>query len=123
MNTIVMLASNTDWLNTAQQVLTLISGLVGVIGALIGAIFAIKNFIKANRTKNMSEIWSMVMSMADAAMKEAEQSSLKGEDKKAMVINSVKAACKSAGIDIDNFLDQLSTYIDQTIDFVNNMNK
>jgi hypothetical protein len=63
------------------------------------------------------------MSMADAAMKEAEQSSLKGEDKKAMVINSVKAACKSAGIDIDNFLDQLSTYIDQTIDFVNHMKK
>jgi hypothetical protein len=36
--------------------LTLISGLVGVIGALIGAIFAIKNFIKANKTKNMKEI-------------------------------------------------------------------
>ena len=61
------------------------------------------------------------MSMADAAMKEAEASSLKGADKKEMVINAVKAGCKDAGLDLDAFLDQLSTYIDQTISFVNDM--
>ena len=44
-------------------------------------------------------------------------------DKKKMVINSVKAGCQSAGLDISNFLDQLDAYIDQTISFVNQMKK
>ena len=74
-------------------------------------------------SKNANEIWSMMMSMADAAMKEAEKSQKTGADKKKMVIESVKAGCKSAGLDISNFLDQLDAYIDQTISFVNQMKK
>ncbi len=63
------------------------------------------------------------MSMADSAMKEAEKSMKNGADKKSMVIESVKNACKSAGLNIDLFVDQLSDYIDETIKFVNSMNK
>ena len=63
------------------------------------------------------------MSMTDAAMKEAEASQKSGEDKKKMVLDSVNAACKSAGLDMSLFLDQLNTYIDQTISFVNQMKK
>ena len=44
-------------------------------------------------------------------------------DKKKMVIASVKASCKAAGLDLDLFIDQLSDYIDQTISFVNDMSK
>jgi hypothetical protein len=65
----------------------------------------------------------MIMNMADAAMKEAEASMKSGEDKKKMVIDAVKAGCKSAGVDIEIFIDQLSDYIDQTISFVNDMKK
>ena len=65
----------------------------------------------------------MIMEMADAAMKEAERSCKTGADKKAMVIGSVKASCKAAGLDLDLFIDQLSDYIDQTISFVNDMSK
>lgn len=61
------------------------------------------------------------MSMADSAMKEAEASGKTGADKKQMVIDSVKAGCKSAGLDVDAFLDQLSAYIDQSISFVNSV--
>lgn len=61
--------------------------------------------------------------MADAAIKEAEKSGKSGADKKEMVIESVKAGCKAAGVDLDAFLDQLSAYIDQTITFVNDMTK
>jgi hypothetical protein len=61
------------------------------------------------------------MEMADAAMKEAEASVLAGEDKKKMVVDSVKASCAAAGIDVSLFIDQLSNYIDQTIAFVNSM--
>lgn len=65
----------------------------------------------------------MICSMADTAMKEAEKSGKSGADKKQMVIDSVKAACKDAGVDLDAFIDQLGTYIDQCIDFANDLNK
>ena len=112
-----------DLINTANGIITLITGLVGLIGTGIGAYFAIKNWIKLVKEKNASEIWTIIMSMADAAMKEAEASQKSGEDKKQMVLDSVNAACKSAGLDVSLFLDQLNTYIDQTISFVNQMKK
>ena len=123
MNLLVVLAEEANWLTTAQGVLSLITGLIGLIGSGIGAFFAIKNFIKAAKTKSMNEIWSMIMAMADAAMKEVEASQKSGEDKKQMVLDAVKSGCKAANINIDAFIDQLSQYIDQTIDFVNKMSK
>ena len=110
-------------LNTVQEIITLVTGLCGLISAGIGAYFAIKNWIAVTKNKNAQEIWAMVMEMADAAMKEAERSCKTGADKKTMVIESVKASCKAAGLDLDLFIDQLSDYIDQTINFVNAMSK
>lgn len=113
----------TEWINTANGIITLITGLIGLIGTGIGAYFAIKNWIKLIKEKNANEIWKMIMEMADAAMKDAERSCKTGADKKKMVIASVKASCKAAGLDLDLFIDQLSDYIDQTISFVNDMSK
>jgi enamine deaminase RidA (YjgF/YER057c/UK114 family) len=112
-----------DWITTANGIITLITGLIGLIGTGIGAYFAIKNWFTVLKTKNSQEIWSIIMTLADAAMKEAEASMKSGEDKKKMVIDSVKAGCKAAGIDMDMFIDQLSSYIDDTIKFVNEMKK
>lgn len=112
-----------DWITTANGIITLITGLVGLIGTGIGAYFAIKNWFTVLKTKNSQEVWSIIMTLADAAMKEAEASMKSGEDKKKMVIDSVKAGCKAAGIDMDMFIDQLSAYIDDTIKFVNEMKK
>jgi hypothetical protein len=106
----------------AEQIITLITGLLGLIPTAIAAYFAIKNFIEVTKERSSKEIWALIMSLADAAMKEAEQSLKDGESKKQMVIDSVKVGCKSAGIDLDMFIDQLSDYIDDTIDFVNCMN-
>ena len=113
----------TEWINTANGIITLITGLVGLIGTGIGAYCAVKSGIKLVKEKNANEIWKMIMEMADAAMKEAEKSCKTGADKKTMVIESVKASCKAAGINLDLFIDQLSNYIDQTISFVNKMKK
>lgn len=113
----------TEWITTANGIITLITGLVGLIGTGIGAYFAVKNWFKVLKTKNASEIWAMVMEMADVAMKEAEKSNKPGADKKAMVIEIVKSSCKAAGVNLDVFIDQLSDYIDQTISFVNEMKK
>lgn len=110
-----------DWLTTAQGVISLLVGLVGLISGGVGAFFAIKNFLKALKEKNATEIWNLIMSIADKAMKEAEASSLKGADKKQMVVDAVKAGCKEAGLEIEGFIDQLNDYIDQTISFVNDM--
>lgn len=112
-----------QWFETAQGIIALITSLVGLIGTGIGAFFAIKGWIKALKEKSSKEIWSMILSMADAAIKEAEKTGKSGADKKAMVIESVKAGCKAAGVNLDGFLDQLSAYIDQTITFVNDMTK
>ena len=89
----------------------------------VGAFFTIKAWIKTMKEKSSKDIWAMIMNVADAAMKEAEKSTLNGAGKKEMVINAVKASCVTAGIEIDEFIDQLSAYIDQTISFVNDMNK
>lgn len=119
----MILTSVAEWITTANGIVTLITGLIGLIGTGIGAYYAIKNWITVLKTKNSQEIWSMIMNMADAAMKEAEASGKSGADKKQMVIDAVKAGCRAAGINMDMFIDQLGEYIDQTISFVNKMKK
>ena len=113
----------TEWITNANGVITLITGLIGLIGTGIGAYFAIKNWFTVLKTKNSQEIWAMIMEMADAAMTEAEKSGKSGADKKQMVIDAVKASCRAAGVDLDVFIDQLSNYIDDTIKFANNLKK
>lgn len=108
---------------TANGIIALITGLLGLIGTGIGTYFAVKNWITAMKTKNSQEIWTMIMEIADSSMREAEASMQDGETKKQIVIDSVKASCKAAGISADLFLDQLSAYIDSTIKFVNSMKK
>lgn len=117
----IILTNVTDWLSTANGIVTLVSGLLGLIGTAIGAYFAVKNWFTVIKTKNTQEIWALIMEVADTAMKEAERSDKSGADKKQMVIDIVKTSCKSAGINLDLFIDQLSDYIDQTIAFVNGM--
>ena len=73
----------------AEQIITLITGLLGLIPTAIAAYFAIKNFIAVTKEKSSKEIWALIMSLADAAMKEAEQSLADGETKKQMVIDAV----------------------------------
>ena len=111
------------FLGTANEVLALLTGLLGLIGTGVGTYFAIKNWIANVKTKNSQEIWVMLMEMADKAMEEAEQSQKSGEEKKTMVIDIVQESVKAAGLNIDQFADQLDLYIDQTIAFVNKMQK
>ena len=112
-----------EWLETANGIITLISALIALIGTGTGVFFAIKNFIKLMKSNTKEQNWKLIMKIADAAMETAEISGKKGADKKQMVIESVKASCKAAGIDADQFIDQLADYIDQTISFVNSMKK
>ena len=112
-----------EWLESENGILTLTSALIALIGTGIGVIFAIKNFIKLMKSNTKEQNWKLIMKIADAAMKTAETSGKNGADKKQMVIESVKASCKAAGIDADQFIDQLADYIDQTIAFVNSMKK
>ncbi len=111
------------FLSTANAVVVLITGLFGLVSAGVGAFFAIKNFIKLAKEKSAKEIWAMIVNMADAAMQKAEKEITSGADKKKAVIEAVKEGCKAEGLNIDAFIDQLSAYIDQCIEFHNNMNE
>lgn len=109
-----------------EQIYTLISIVsagIGLIGTIIGGAIAIVNWVKLMKNKSTKQIWDTVAAMADSAMKEYEQSEKTGTEKKQLVIDSVKAAAKAAGLNIDDCLDQLSTYIDQCVDFANSFNK
>ncbi len=112
-----------EWLETANGIVTLISALIALIGTGTGVFFAIKNFIKLMKSNTKEQNWQLIMKITNAAMETAEASNKKGADKKQMVIESVKASCKAAGINADEFVDQLADYIDQTIAFVNSMKK
>lgn len=106
-----------------QEIIPLLTGLIGLISTGIAAYFAIRNFIESFKNKKATEIWTLIMTIADAAMKEAEASQLDGEGKKQLVIDTVKAGLIAAGLDINDFLDQLSDYIDDTIAFTKGMQK
>ena len=112
-----------DWITTANGLIALLSGLIGLVLAGISAYFGIKAVIKNMKNKTFEENWALIMSIADAAMRQAEDSYEKGEDKKEMVINMVRAACENANINMDDFLNKLSSYIDQSIAFVNSFVK
>lgn len=105
----------------ANEILVLLTGLIGLIGTGIGTYFAIKNWVLALNTKNSQETWKLIMEIADKAMEEAERSGAAGVEKKEMVIAAVNAGAKAAGLDTSLFLDQLDDYIEQTIKFVNKM--
>jgi len=111
-----------DWITQANQIVVLITSIVGLIGTGVGAFFAIKGWIKAFKEKDAKQKWATIMEIADAAIVEAEKTGKKGKAKKEIVVEAVKAGCKAAGINIDDFIDQLGAYIDQVIGFVNDFN-
>jgi len=112
-----------DWITNAQALIALIIGFFSLLSGAITAFLSIKKVIKANKGKSLKEIWALVMKLADAAMIEAEKTALNGAAKKDKVITMVNAAAREAGIDISAFTEQLSEYIDQTINFVNTMSR
>lgn len=111
----------TEVISNLNEWALFLSSLLGLISAACGAFFAVKNWITVLKTKQSSEVWALIMEIADSAMREAEASGAAGADKKSMVISAVKAGAEASGLDISAFLTQLDLYIDQTIDFVNKM--
>jgi hypothetical protein len=105
----------------AKEILALVISFMSLASTGVTAYFAVKTFVQSFKDKKSNEQWSLIMTIADAAMKEAEASQLDGESKKKLVIDTVKAGAEASGLDITAFLTQLDLYIDQTIDFVNKM--
>lgn len=106
-------------LSNIDGIITVATSLVGFLGTAISIFFAVKNWIALNKEKTSKEVWTMLMEVADAAMKEAEASSLRGSDKKTLAMDTIKASALEAGLEISSFIEPLSEYIDQTISFVN----
>jgi hypothetical protein len=110
-----------EFIENLEMIIALITGLAGLVGTAISTYFAIKNWVAGLKDKKSNEIWGLIMDVADKAMEEAEKTSLAGADKKTMAINIIQGSAEVAKLDIAPFMQQLSTYIDQTINFVNKM--
>lgn len=103
-----------NWIETAQGIITLITGALVLAGTITGLVIKL---VAAFKKIKQNKDWTKILELADAAMLEAEKSQKDGADKKTMVINMVTASCKNLGIDCD--LTDLSKYIDNCVDFVN----
>ena len=103
------------------QLIIAIATLVGTVGALIPTIVTLLKFFKKNiKNKN----WDIIIAFAKEAVIAAEKSGASGANKKQMVIDSVKASCASAGIEVnEEELDRLSSSIDDLISWYNEMKK
>jgi hypothetical protein len=112
-----------EWLTTAEQVLSLLVGLLGVLSTTVSTFFAVRANIEKNKTKTIYEKWKTIMAMADGAMRVAEVSGKPGPEKKKMVMDMLLHESNSAGIDLSLFSQQITEYIDQTIAFVKGMKK
>jgi len=112
-----------NWLATAEQVFSLLVGLIGLIGTAVSTFFAIKATIEKNKPKTIHQKWKAIMAMTDSAMKVAEASGKPGPDKKKLVMEMLAHEANAAGIDLSLFFGQISEYIDQTIAFVKEMKR
>ncbi len=111
----------TEFITNLNEWATFLGSLIGLLSTACGVFFAVKNWITVLKTKQSQEIWTLIMEIADKAMEEAERTGETGANKKAQVMESIKAAVSAAGLDITAFIDQVSAYIDDTIAFFNKM--
>lgn len=111
-----------DWITTANGFIALITGALGLIGTGVGVFFAVKSMLKNLKNKSASELWSMLMNIADKAMQEASYKFPNlgsGAERREFVLGLVKETCLAEGIDLGPFMDQMVAYIKQCIEFVN----
>ena len=112
------------WPSTVEGWVGLISLIIGLIGAIVALVPTVIKLVKTAKELVKNRQWKKIIDIADAAMEAAEESKQSGEDKKAMVIAAVKAGCIEAQIELDEeLLDNLSKYIDETINWYNIMKK
>ena len=78
-----------------NELIVLLTGLLGLIGTGISTYIAFKNWLATQKEKTKAEHWNLVMGIADIAMKEAERSLSSGAEKKELALNIVRASASS----------------------------
>lgn len=112
MNLIVLAAWPTD----VNGWVTLISLIVGLVAAIIALIPTIIKLVSALKELVKNKDWTKILVAIKSAAVTAEASGKSGADKKQMVIDSVKAFCKTIDVEVDDaLLEQISTEIDKLI--------
>ena len=106
-------------MEVAQGIMELIYVGVGILTTGIPLAIAIIALFKG---KNKNQIWNMIMTIADAAIIEAEQSGKSGASKKQMVMDAVAAGLRTQGIEIAPFEQQLESYIESCVEFSKKVN-
>lgn len=100
-------------------IIGLVSAGLALLSAAVGLGFKLYTVCKELvKDKN----WAKIMKIALTAMETAEKTGASGADKKAQVIEAVKAACDEMGVNAAPFMDDLSKYIDEIIDVTKKVN-
>lgn len=119
-----IIALGSVWPTTTEGWIGLITFIAGFVAAVAVLIPTVIKLVKKGAELMKNKNWSKIKEIALAAMKEAEASGKKGSEKQQMVIDAVVAGCKEAEIEIsEEDLKNLAKYIDETIEWFNNMNK
>lgn len=105
------------WVGLIILICSLVAAIAGLVPTGIKLYRVLKQLVKDRN-------WKKIIQFASAAMKQAEASGKKAKEKKVIVIESVVAACKEIGVEIDEKqLKDLSDYIDELIKWHNDMNE
>lgn len=114
-----MLILTESWIENANGLIALITAFCGLVATAISLFALIKKILKEKKNQEASATMEQIKAMALAAMAKAEESGKAGKEKKQIVIDSVTEALKSQGVNITPFLSQLDAFINQSIEFAN----
>ena len=114
---------------TLEQIITLVTLIVGLIGAVAALVPTLINLFKALAEIVKTKNWQALKDIAKAAMKEVEEHyrehpEMTGEDKLNMAIEIVIAGAKEINVEVtEETIKNLITYINDTIKWANDMKK
>lgn len=105
-----------NWPSDVSGWVTLISLIVALVGSIIALIPTIIKLVSTLKKLVKDGNWTKIKAAIQNAAVTAEASGKSGVDKKQMVIDSVKAFCKTIDVEVDDaLLEQISTEIDKLI--------
>lgn len=112
---------------TTEQIITLVTLIAGLIGAIAALIPTLIKMFNAFKEIAKNKNWQALKDIAKAAMKEVEEHyrknpAMTSKQKLDMAIDIIVTGAKEINIEVDeSVIENLVEYIEQTIKWANNM--
>lgn len=114
---------------TLEQIITLVTLIVGLVGAIATLIPTLVKLFKTTKELVANKNWTKLKEIAMTAMKEVEEyyrthPSMTSQDKLNMAMDIIKVSSASLEIELnEEAIRNLISYINQTIKWANDMKK